>query len=690
MNGPTQVGFEKLSDLLDDIEQDPWLDFSRSGSGSSMVRERLRPDVGFETGRRPGYQINAKQRLANAIGAPQAVVKIVRGGGTGTRSDLVAQLSYLSREGGLVLDEYGFNGRDFFVEGQSDIHDLSQAWVARWARAEALDGRSAQTKAKTYHLIVSFPEGMNEVKAHKAADTFAERFLSSGEFGDHWSHVRAWHTDRAHPHMHIIVDRRGASGKMMQINPKRAITPERLRALQVDAAAEHGLLMNDTPRLSRGRRGTAQTSAAWRHDRRSDPSDRCGHRLTQESPSQGLTGGAIRLEAQELRKLEGMVTISASLNPNDQTQTKRFLAALNDAATALEHGKDLPSMDIATLERDGVTPQALAALTPDDLIQTMRNVVSEAERLSPRLADEEKRTLLDVETGKIKQLYSDRVPEFASSAELIDADDGLLSPVIENRQFAKEVSETIAMSFGAGERGYDDNDIGSLRPVEVTSPAQTLEGADHRVKQAYAARGMNGDRALARIKGGLEATAETREAWYYSEIRERHAVFGADALEATAEIEDLHKYASKMYRAAVRAIGHDVSLDAVEAYAPKDSFADQLRQRPADGASLTADHRVPEPAMERDGLSASNIEGPALSDDASDWREVGDDRLDPSKEARTRTEQPDTQELSSKRNQTEEERRLHFAEIENRIAEEDARIASEEGFDRKSGLSRGR
>jgi len=51
-----------------------------------------------------------------------------------------------------------------------------------------------------------------------------------------------------------------------------------------------------------------------------------------------------------------------------------------------------------------------------------------------------------------------------------------------------------------------------------------LSDADGRVIDAYAARGMNGERALARIKGGMEATQETRTYWHEQEIKERMRV----------------------------------------------------------------------------------------------------------------------------------------------------------------------
>lgn len=692
-NGMTGVGFERLADILEELQGHPWLEFRRNSGHSGSMRKRLRFDAGSDSGAQTGYRLDAKQRLANTIGAPQAVVKIVRGGGTGSRNSLAKQLMYLSRDGDLTLDEYAFDGNDFFVEGQSDVSDLSKAWAARWDRAESLDGRSALAKVKTYHLIVSFPEGMNEIRAHEAANTFAERFLSSGEFGDRWNNVRAWHTDRAHPHMHIVIDRLGANGKMMQISPKRSISPSRLRALQVDAAAEKGLLMNDTPRISRGVRGPAPSSATWRNQQRGDIVDRTVNRRSQNGWMAERDDNSIRYEAQELRKLEETLSLSASLHLNNQTQILRFAAALNDAATALEQGKDLPLMDIQTLERDGITPDALAALGPDDLIQTMRDVVIEAEQLSPRLVDEDKRAMLDVETGKIKHLYSDRIPEFSSGVGGVEPDDGLLSPVIENRRNAEESRDVATKSFASKDRDSDGNDLEDLRDARVASPSQTLDDADERVKEAYAVRGMNADRALARIKGGLEATAETRTKWYHDEVRERSAVSEASPEQALAEVQDLHDYASKIYRASARAIGRGVTLEAIEVYAPQDDFSNRHRLGAVEEAALSPAEEVKqthEPMTERAGPNVLSSESKSQQKETGESADASDGGLDGLKDPRKPSELPASEKLTLEPGDTAEERRQHFAEIENRIAEEDARLAEAEGLDHKPGLRRGR
>ena len=610
-------GAEPLPDFLVALQGDPLLELEWRRALGGMLRERANRQGGGSdaapAGGRFAYRLNTQQRIRNAIRAPQAVVKIVRGGGAGSSRDLDSQLNYLSRGGELALDEYEPDGVTFDLQGSSEIKNLSHVWGQRWDDAEALDGRAARSKSKTYHLIVSFPEGTDHERAHDAANTFADRFLTSGELGDRWSHIRAWHTDRAHPHMHIVIDRRGESGRMMQINPAREINPARLRGMQVDAAAEHGLLLNDTPRVSRGLRGQGLSSPEWRAEQREQRVGRNAHRSAYEHLTSRFADEIIRHEAQELRDLARTLDVSAALHPNQQTQ-ERFVSALIEAAATLDTGKDLSLMEPQTLEKDEVTLEALSAMSVDDLSETMRIAVKEAEALAPNLQDEAQRAQLEIETGKVKQLYAPHVPEFAASLEASDLEDGL-TPVIDGRAVADGAREQAVL---APEFDDYDNDRDPVR----RPPAQTLDDADNRVIEAYVARGMNGERALARIKGGLEATETTRSYWQDQEVKERMSAGDIPRSDAERELDELHTYASKTYRAATRAITRGVSLDATEVYAPKDQFVEQDRGR---DRSVDADrsqessvsHEIDEPLVVREKADidpATADEKPAARD----------------------------------------------------------------------------
>lgn len=600
---------EALPDFLAELEDDPLLAVRwRKAIGAKMREVCASSAGGGSDGKRGGrfaYRLDARQRIGNAIRAPQAVVKIVRGGGAASARDLVSQLTYLSRDGELALDEFEPDGLTFDLQGTSEIKGLSHAWAERWETSEALDGRAARSKAKTYHMIVSFPEGTDIERAHAAAGTFADRFLTSGEFGDRWSHIRAWHTDRAHPHMHIVIDRRGENGLMMQVNPARDINPARLRGLQVDAAAEHGLLLNDTPRVSRGLRGQGLSSPEWRAHERGNSIGRSPPRQAYESLTSSFADETLRHEAQELRDLARTLDVAASLQPSQQHH-ERFAPALLEAAETLETGKDLSLMQPQTLEEDRKTLDALASMNVHDLADAMRSAVIEAEDLAPQLKDETRRAALEVETGRIRELYAPYVPEFEDALDngaLNQRQDGL-SNVIETRDGADQERENTPVEIARQDHGND---------LVRQHAHRTLSDADARVIDAYDARGMNGERALARIKGGLEATKETRGFWQDQEIRERMKVGDLPRSEAEREIKELHGLAAATYRSATRAITRGVSLEAVENEMPSDPLANRNRMLERDlepdrgraeapetlSEGASQDHAPPVPTQER-------------------------------------------------------------------------------------------
>ena len=589
-NGPEAPGdAQDLPDFLAELQGDPWIELRWKRGLASRFRDLTRSGAqGGEDRARGGrfaYRLSDSQRIGNAIGAPQAMVKIVRKGGAASRSDLISQLSYLSREGELVLEEHDPADGGFPVDGREDIRSVADAWAEGWDTAARHDGRSARAGAQTYHVVVSFPSGTEAGIARGAADLFAERFLTSGEFGDAWRHVRAWHTDTEHPHMHLVIDRRGVSGSMMQIHPAKDINPQRLRALQVETAAEYGILLNDTPRVSRGLTGPALSTEEWRAAERGEPLDRSDHRQAYADLAAGFAREIAPLEAAEAKRLGQRVAAQAKFaDQHDHLMPvfQNFVAALAAVSHSLltEEEPDLnPTMTDTRTDNDAITLEALQRMNSDELSTTMRGAVKEAEQLAPRIADEAKRAALEAETGRIRQLFAQQIPEFRPAIDQRDRDGGL-EPIVQSRGSAEETRERVGKEnaerlqrdgIDADHSDYED------RPAIPRDPAKALDQADSRIKDAYALRGMNGERALARIKAGLEATAETRNRWHEQEIAERMTAGNLSRSDAEKAVSELHAYAAKTYRASERAMQRGVSLDATETFAPEDPMV--VRQR---------------------------------------------------------------------------------------------------------------
>ena len=285
-------------------------------------------------GGRFAYQLRDEQRLRNIAGVPQAIVKVIPGGGVGSRGELVAQLNYLSRDGTQELEQGGGPG-GYQIEGQDAIRDVAVDWAMAWEDAASRDGRTARAKSKSFHLLVSYPEGTDTDMAQMAAEAFTDQLCQSGDYGDRWRYIAAWHTDRAHPHMHIVIDRLGASGRMMQIHPAKTINPTALRALQVETAAEYGIALNDTPRVSRGHRDRGLSSPEWRAEQRGERRDRSPTRQVYAKTASAFADDAIGREANELKKL------SDRYQRADSPERRQEAKVLERAAFILSSGGTL-------------------------------------------------------------------------------------------------------------------------------------------------------------------------------------------------------------------------------------------------------------------------------------------------------------------------------------------------------------
>jgi len=685
--------------FIAELEEDPWLEIKWKRGLVRKMRDFARESGGDESRRRGGrfaYQLSNRQRIGNAIGAPQAMVKIVRNGGVRSSRDLISQLSYLSREGELTLAEHGPDG-DFFVRGKDEIKGLAHAWGESWDTAARYDGRSARAAAQTYHIVVSFPVGNDVERARDAADQFADRFLNSGEFGDTWRHVRTWHTDTDHPHMHLVVDRRGSSGRMMQIHPAKDINPQRLRSLQVETASEFGILLNDTPRASRGLSSPTLSTEEWRTEHHGKRVDRSKHRQAYADLTAGFAREVMPNEARSLAMLGERVdarakSIPASAEDLQHQTMNRFAAALAAASRALQSQKEIPILPANTRTDEPVTIETLQRMSPEELSSTMRSAVKDAQKLAPGIADEEQRAALEAETGRIRQLFAQTIPEFRPAIDQHDRSDGL-EPIVRSRGSADETREKTAaktaerLQRDGGEVEAVQHDDG---PAVTRDPAKTLDQADARIAEAYALRGLNGERALARIKSGLEATAETRNHWHDAEVAERMAAGDVPRGVAEKEIAELHTYAAKTYRASERAIQRGVSLDATEVYAPEDPVIARRRQersRLGYGISSQTPDRDNEVKVDEMAIEPSQ----AQTDDLAETPDVEKRGPNASRDSSAKEARAPSQERGSEpgKRLTEEELRQVLNSRERELTEAQKQRDDERGIDRSNTQDRG-
>lgn len=195
-----------------------------------------------DAGRRSGPRRRAA--IGGALAPnPQALVKLIGAGGTGSARALQAQMSYLARQGDvpLVSSESTF--------GVTLGAEVATALAAAWGLPEADRGGADRTS----HFVVSFPEGTDPGAAGRAGRAWAAALFDSGDYGDRWDYYTAFHTDTAYPHIHVVVGRRGLDeGHWLRVSGRGELTFDRLREVQVEVAAREGIALTGTSRLSRG------------------------------------------------------------------------------------------------------------------------------------------------------------------------------------------------------------------------------------------------------------------------------------------------------------------------------------------------------------------------------------------------------------------------------------------------------
>lgn len=176
-----------------------------------------------------------RARLARvAARAPEAMVKVT--GKTRDPGHLRAHLDYISRNGELELE----NQDGDLVGSRRGVHDLA----VDWATDQLADRRTRPDAPFSHSIILSMPEGTNEIALRDAARAFA-----ADTFAGRHEYVFTLHTDTPRPHVHLSVCSRGHTGA--RLNPKKADL-ERWRQNFAQALRDRGVEAEATPRRARG------------------------------------------------------------------------------------------------------------------------------------------------------------------------------------------------------------------------------------------------------------------------------------------------------------------------------------------------------------------------------------------------------------------------------------------------------
>ena len=253
---------------LDAVMGEDWaiVDAGRARRARDMQMGGLRRSkAGYEAGALLAAHKRDVDRMRPAAGGggrlpgrnPQAVVKMIRNGGASDLRGMKAQMDYLSREGKEPLER---------SEAQMGI-EIDAEQEAEMAAAWRMPPEGSGRADRTSHFLASFPEGTDAEAAKRAGRAWAEEMFGSGKYGgDSYDYYTAFHTDRAHPHMHVIVYRRGLEeGAWLKVSQQllqEAADPSTVRDLATFTRIAE-LVRADCPsRTQAAVRVAAQTLAA--------------------------------------------------------------------------------------------------------------------------------------------------------------------------------------------------------------------------------------------------------------------------------------------------------------------------------------------------------------------------------------------------------------------------------------------
>jgi hypothetical protein len=198
-----------------------------------------------------------------AEGSRAAVFKKIASGGTHTRHQMRRQMDYINTKA-----QYTFGFSDALTDErrqpEASLEAIADSWEASW--------QGTPKNGHTSHLLISFPPDTAPRDAAAIAEEMCERaFGSEKEFADdRWEYIAALHTDRSHPHVHVLVNNRGIeNGNWFYLSNKleAPFTYQGFRNLMVSVAQDYGVHLEATTRYERGDLQYSPSSAQWRQGR---------------------------------------------------------------------------------------------------------------------------------------------------------------------------------------------------------------------------------------------------------------------------------------------------------------------------------------------------------------------------------------------------------------------------------------
>jgi type IV secretion system T-DNA border endonuclease VirD2 len=256
------------------------------------------------------FSSRASQLWRLSMGSNAAVLKKIGKGGTANAKELAAQMDYLFSKSASIFG----NGVVLDADAKGLTKDERNEIVGDWVE----DWRGSPKNGHTTHLLMSFPSHVRPEKAKLIAETWAFEMFQSGEHQDDvWSYVAALHTDKAHPHVHMVVNNRGTiNDSWFFMAKEHAFNLEVMKERMVAIAAEEDVFLDATSRAERGLLtygpSRAEIERAWVEGRAPEERPREGKALEDALATMARTADTMR-SLQHVAALTGLPEIGEKI-----------------------------------------------------------------------------------------------------------------------------------------------------------------------------------------------------------------------------------------------------------------------------------------------------------------------------------------------------------------------------------------
>ncbi len=314
-------------DLIGEIE------FRRNLAGAA----RSLTDTARQSFTRFGFGAKARNLWRVAQGSNAVVLKKISRGGTHSAKQLGNQLDYLFGKSTALFGNMVEHDPDGRSLTKAERGEIAEMWSDGWS--------GSPRNGQTTHLLLSFPADLAPKKARMIAEAWAVEMFQSGIHAeDEWAYVAALHTDRANPHVHIVVNNRGIeNGTWFFMSKSHVFNLAMMKERVVELAAEDGVHLDASSRLERGILSYGPSRAEIEGAKRE-------HRSVRERMREGRALqdalADIAINAAIARNLAGIA---------DQVSLAGIAANLSKAASILERGGIILPKDMEiTMQQDSV------------------------------------------------------------------------------------------------------------------------------------------------------------------------------------------------------------------------------------------------------------------------------------------------------------------------------------------------